>query len=95
MKDRHSKWMALSGTLGFVFFLIANFTSIFQGLNVLAGVLQLCINAIVFGAWGKAFLDRTGFSKLFAFFGVAVPLAMASVTIYRVLIPPILGWLYY
>ncbi len=90
MRDRHTKWMAMSGVIGFAFFLIANFTNIFQGLNILAGLLQLCINAFVFLAWGRAFLDRIGFGKVFASFGVVVPVIMAGITIYRVLFPYLL-----
>ena len=87
MRDTHSKWMLISGLTGFTFFLIANFTDIFQGLNVLAAVLQLCANAFVFFTWGRAFLARTGFSKVFALVGTVVPVIMGSITIYRVLLP--------
>ncbi|MDP3992784.1 MAG: hypothetical protein Q8Q05_01030 [bacterium] len=80
-------WMALSGGMGFAFFLIANFTHLFQGANKIAAVIQLVINAFVLLVWGKNFLHSHGFKRLFAFGGVVVPIVMASITIYRVLWP--------
>ena len=88
--DKNSKWMAISGLAGFSFFLIANFTHIFVGSSLLAGSLQICVNAFVFMVWGKAFSQSKGFKKFVAFFGVVVPVVMASITIWRVLIPAII-----
>lgn len=90
MIDHNSKWMVISGLTGFSFFLIANFTNLFAGANVLAGCLQLCVNAFVFTVWTKAFLQSIGFKKFVAFFGVIVPIVMATITIWRVLLPAIL-----
>lgn len=83
--------MVISGITGLSFFLIANFTNIFTGSSVLAGCLQLCINTFVFVVWRKVFLQSSGFKKFIAFFGVVVPCVMASITIWRVLIPTILN----
>ena len=88
--DKNSKWMAISGLTGFSFFLIANFTHIFVGSSLLAGFLQLCINAFVFIVWKKAFSQSSGIKKFVAFFGVVVPIVMATITIWRVLIPAII-----
>lgn len=88
--SKNSKWMAISGLTGFSFFLIANFTNFFAGSNVLAGYLQLCVNTFVFVVWKKAFTQSTGLRKFVAFFGVVVPVVMASITTCRVLIPSIL-----
>jgi len=79
--------MAISGITGFSFFLIANFTHLFVDLSATAGVLQLGVNAFVFIVWHKAFIQRTGFGKFVAFWGVAVPIVMASITLWRVLLP--------
>lgn len=89
--NKNSKWMAISGITGFSFFLIANFTNVFMGSSVLAGCLQLCVNAFVFVTWRKAFVQSSGFKKFVAFFGVVVPCIMASITLWRVLIPAILN----
>ncbi len=88
--DKNSKWMAISGITGLSFFLIANFTNVFTGSSVLAGCLQLCVNAFVFVTWKKSFVQSRGFKKFVAFFGIVVPCVMASITIWRVLIPAIL-----
>jgi hypothetical protein len=87
MKDRTSLMMAISGATGFSFFLIANFTNLFAGAAVMAGCVQIAVNLFVFLTWGKAFLQRTGQRKWFAFCGVIVPVVMASITLSRVLIP--------
>lgn len=83
--------MVISGLTGFSFFLVANFTSLFSGASVLAGCLQLCVNAFVFIVWTRAFRQSSGFKKFVAFFGVAVPVVMAIITLWRVLIPVVLG----
>mgnify|MGYP000179714435 CR=1 FL=1 len=81
-----SFWMVVSASPGFVLFLIANFTSWFHGINVTAAVLQLVANTLVVIVWRKAFVDSVGFKKFIAFFGIVVPIVLASVTIYRVLL---------
>ena len=75
-----------SGVTGFTFFIIANFTSL-QNFTVLAGWFQLVVNTFVFVTWSQGFRNSRGFKKFVAFFGVVVPIIMASVTILRVLIP--------
>jgi hypothetical protein len=79
--------MAISGATGFTFFLIANFTTLFHGSAVIAGVLQLAVNTFVFVVWSRAFVQSCGLKKFIAFFGVIVPICMASITLWRVLIP--------
>lgn len=82
--------MIVSGITGITFFLIANFTNLFVGSSVLAGCLQLCVNAFVFVVWKRAFSQSWGFKKFVAFFGVVVPVVMALTTILRVLVPAML-----
>ena len=91
MVDRNTRWMIVSGLVGLSFFLIANFTDLFTGSSVLAGCLQLCVNAFVFVVCSKAFSQSRGFMRFVAFFGVVVPAVMASITILRVLIPAIVN----
>jgi hypothetical protein len=87
MKNKENFWMAISGGTGFAFFLIANFTNLFTGASVIAGIIQLIINTFVFVVWTKAFIKNHGFKKFVAFFGVIVPCLLAITTLYRVLIP--------
>jgi len=85
---KHQKlWMGVSGLTGFSFFLIANLTNLFAGSSVIAGVIQLAVNAFVFVVWYKAFTNSSGFQRFVAFWGVLVPLFMAAITVYRVLLP--------
>ncbi len=91
MQNRNSLWMVVSGTTGLSFFLIANFTNVFLGLAVIAGFCQLAVNTFVFVVWGKAFKQSSGFKKFVAFSGVIVPLIMASVTTWRVILPWIIN----
>ncbi|MCL5666677.1 MAG: hypothetical protein M1383_02805 [Patescibacteria group bacterium] len=88
--EHQTLWMVISGITGFSFFLIANFTRFFAGSSVTAGVLQVGVNAFVFAVWREAFLASAGFWKFVAFWGVAIPLVMASVTLCRVLLPAML-----
>jgi hypothetical protein len=85
--DHNSKWMLISGFTGFVLFLIANFTNIFVGLSVFSGILQIVVNIFVFVVWLRAFRQSMGLKKFVAFFGVIVPVVMASITIVRVFLP--------
>lgn len=80
-------WMVLSGSMGFAFFLIANFSTLFAGANQIAAVIQLAINIFVFVVYTKAFIHSTGLKKFIAFWGIVFPVVMASITIYRVLWP--------
>jgi len=91
VQNRNSLWMVVSGTTGLSFFLIANFTNVFLGLAVIAGFCQLAVNTFVFVVWGKAFKQSSGFKKFVAFSGVIVPLIMASVTTWRVILPWIIN----
>ena len=89
MEHNPKKWRIISGITGFSFFLVANFTCIFAGLNVLAGCLQILVNVFVFAAWMKAYPRCHGFEKFVTFVGVVFPPVMASITIWRVLLPAI------
>lgn len=87
MKDKNTIWMTISGLAGLSFFLIANFTNLFVGLAVTAGILQIIVNVFVFVVWSKAFLQSIGLKKCVAFIGAVFPFFMASITIWRVLLP--------
>ena len=88
--NKNSKWMVISGFMGFSFFLIANFTHLFAGSSVLAGCLQLCVNTFVFVVWRKAFVQSHGLKKFVALIGTVVPIVMALTTICRVLVPALI-----
>ena len=85
--NTNDKLMVLSGFLGFSFFLIANFTDIFLGLNVISGLIQIALNVFVFITWFKGFQTSTGFKKFISFWGVIIPVLMAGITIINVIIP--------
>jgi hypothetical protein len=85
MQNKHK--MFLSGLVGFSFFLIANFTNLFTGLNILSGCLQLVVNAFVFWVWLGAFTTSHGLTRFIAFWGVVFPFIMGTITIIRVLLP--------
>ena len=87
MVSKDSAWMALSGATGFLFFLVANFTQLFEGSSLIAGTIQIAVNAFVFIVWRRAFMTSSGLKKFIAFWGVTVPIAMASVTIWRIFLP--------
>lgn len=89
MEPNSKKWRIISGIAGFSFFLVANCTSLFAGLNILAGCLQILVNVFVFMAWIKAYPRCHGFERLVTFIGVVFPPVMASITIWRVLLPAI------
>lgn len=90
MFDKHSKLMMTAGLVSFIFFLISNFTNFFVGSRVLAGCIQLCINAFVIIVCKNALPHSKGIKKFFAFYGIAVPVTLALITIWRVLIPAII-----
>ena len=81
-----SLWMSISGGLGFGCFLIANFTHLFRSSSKIAAVLQLAINLFVFIAWSYSFFTSDGLKKFIAFFGIVVPIVMATITIRRILL---------
>jgi hypothetical protein len=89
VKTNSKKWRIISGIAGLSFFFIANFSNIFVGLNVLAGILQVLVNAFVFTCWLKAYPRCYGFEKFVTFVGVVFPPIMASITIWRVLMPAV------
>jgi hypothetical protein len=79
----HVAWMVLSGLTGLSCFVIIHFTKLLKSPKY-AAYLQLAANTFVFCVWGRAFLDFSGFAKLFAFGGTVVPVIMATITIWRV-----------
>ncbi len=86
--------MAISGGCGLIFFFVINFTNVFHGADVLAGCTQIVINAFVFWAWIRKFLSSQGLQRRFAFCGVVVPVIMASITFFHVIIPHLLRFFF-
>lgn len=80
-------WMAISAAIGLAFFLIANFTDFFVGLNVVSGLIQIVINIFVFVTWFSGYRSSNGRARLLAFFGVIAPPILAGTTLCRVVIP--------
>ncbi len=85
--EKNSRWMAVSGTTGFAFFLVANFTCLFAGSSLIAGILQISVNAFVFTVWTRAFHASSGLKKFVSFWGVVMPIIMAVTTLWRVFLP--------
>lgn len=79
--------MTTAGLISFLFFLTSNFTDLFVGSRVLAGCIQLCINAFVIIVCTNALPHSTGVKKFFAFYGIVIPITLAVVTMWRVIIP--------
>ena len=79
--------MAISGATGLAFFLIANFTDIFVGLNIVSGLIQIVLNIFVFVTWLRGYRASHGRERFVAFFGVIAPPILAGITLYRVIIP--------
>ena len=80
-------WMAVSAATGLAFFVIANFTDFFTGLNIVSGLIQIAINIFVFVTWLRGYRASHGRERLIAFFGVIAPPILAGITLYRVIIP--------
>ena len=80
-------WMAISGATGLAFFLIANFTDFFVGLNVVSGLIQIVLNIFVFVTWLRGYRASHGRERFVAFAGVVAPPILAGITLYRVIIP--------
>ncbi len=85
--SHHRRWMAISAVTGLVFFLIANFTEFFAGLNIVSGLIQIAINIFVFVAWLRGYRASRGRERFVAFFGIIAPPILAGITLYRVIIP--------
>jgi hypothetical protein len=79
--------MAISAATGLAFFLIANFTDFFAGLNIVSGLIQIVLNIFVFATWLRGFRTSHGRAQFVAVFGVIAPPILAGVTLYRVIIP--------
>lgn len=79
--------MGISAASGLAFFLLANFTEFFTGLNVVSGVIQIALNTFVFVTWLRGFRASRGLGRFLAFFGVIAPPVLAGTTLYRVIIP--------
>ena len=80
-------WMAISGATGLAFFLIANFTDFFVGLNIVSGLIQIVINFFVFVTWLRGYRASHGRERFLAFFRVIAPPILAGITLYRVIMP--------
>ena len=87
MLNKDSRWMVVSGATAFTFFVISNFTTLFVGSTVIAACLQLTFGTFVFVVWSRTISKSRGIKKLVAIIGTAVPVVMASITVYRVLLP--------
>ena len=85
--SNHRRWMAISAATGLAFFLIANFTDFFVGLNIVSGLIQIALNAFVFVTWLHGYRVARGRERIVAFFGVIAPPILAGITLYRVIIP--------
>ena len=85
--NNNRRWMAISAATGLAFFLIANFTDFFVGLNVVSGLIQIAINIFVFVTWLRGYRASLGRARFLAFFGVIAPPILAGITLYRVIIP--------
>ncbi|MEW6682553.1 MAG: hypothetical protein AB1451_06470 [Nitrospirota bacterium] len=81
------RWMAISAATGLAFFLIANLTDFFVGLNVVSGLIQIAINIFVFVTWLRGYRASRGRERFLAFFGVIAPTILAGITLWRVIIP--------
>ena len=79
--------MAISAATGLAFFLVANFTNFFIGLNIFSGLVQIVINGFVFVTWLRGFRTSHGRARFLAFSGVVAPPILAGTTLYRVIIP--------
>ena len=79
--------MVISAVTGLAFFLIANFTDFFAGLNIVSGLIQIVINIFVFVTWLRGYRASHGRERFAAFFGVIAPPILAGITLYRVIIP--------
>ena len=88
---KHSRWMAVSGVFAFTFFLVANLTSWFTGINLTAGIIQVMLNIFVFTTWfigyKKIQKEKFSFKKFVVTLGIIFPPIMATITITRVIIP--------
>jgi hypothetical protein len=82
--------MIVSGLMGATFFVLANIIHRFEGLNLLAGIIQLCVNAFVFVSWRRGYRLATGKAKTVALIGTIVPCGMAIFTCIHVVIPEII-----
>jgi len=85
--NNDARWMMASGAMAFTFFVISNFTTLFVGSTVIAACLQLTFGTLVFIVWSRTINRSKGLRKLVAIIGTAVPVVMASITVYRVLLP--------
>jgi len=82
--------MALSGATGLSMFLLANFyLKKHKGWRLATALLQITANAFVFASWLVGFLQATPgtLTQLVALIGFIVPIIMASITLFRVVLP--------
>lgn len=81
----HEFWMIVSGTTGFICFVIIHFTKLLSDKR-LAAYIQLSANTFVFISWGSAFLTFVGTEKLLALIGTMMPIIFGSITFWRVFV---------
>jgi hypothetical protein len=79
--------MAISALTGLAFFLVANFTDFFVGLNIVSGLVQIVINIFVFVTWLRGYRTSQGRAQVVAFFGIIAPPILAGTTLYRIVGP--------
>lgn len=84
--------MALSGLTGLTAFILANFIlKKHAEMRLTTGLIQIAANSFVFSSWLGGFLQATPYTfwRYFALVGFLFPLATASVTFVRVILPAI------
>lgn len=79
--------MAISAATGLFSFLVANFTDLLMGLNMVSGMIQIVLNVFVFVTWLHGYRVAHGRKRVVAFFGVIAPPVLAGITLYRVIVP--------
>lgn len=79
--------MAISAVTGLVFFVVANFSRFLVGLNIVSGLIQIGLNVFVFVTWLRGYRVARGRERVVALSGVIAPPILASITLYRIIIP--------
>ena len=90
MKKSTSRLMAITAVSALIFFLIANITATLVEWKIVSGLIQIGLNFSVFMAWQHGYKTSGGLKKLFAFGGIVMPIVMAGITFFRVLLPALL-----
>jgi|GEM_PF-2063820 len=82
------RWMAVSGLVGFAFFLACNFylKQVVEW-RTLTALGQIAANTFVFVTWRRGYQQTAGRLRTVCLIGATVPVVMATITLIRVLIP--------